>query len=142
MKPDPVAQARHLLATYGADPARWPATARDTIAHLDPQERASQARLDAWLDQSIPPPLPPTLRNTILTAARTAPSRTDLVSVLRDFWYDIGGLRLAAPAFALALVAGVALGHGLLQVPTATASPTEDILNLALLDHDYETLLP
>ncbi len=141
MTPTPPNPADRLLAAHGADPSRWPPEARALAGECDPAERIAQARLDDWLATSAPPPPPPALRAAILAAVRPAPSRPDWREALLAFWQEIGGARLAAPAFALALMAGIGLGTGL--VPDASLDDAgDDLLTLALIDDDYLALAP
>lgn len=105
----------------------------------DPAARAAEARLDAWLATSVPPAPPPALRAVILAAAR--PARPSWHEALAAFWQEIGGARLAGPAFALALMAGIGLGNGLM--PDAGIDETaDDLLTLALIEDDYLALAP
>ena len=105
-------------------------------------DRAAEARLDAWLATSAPPAPPPALRAAILAAARPAPSRPNWRYALLAFWQDIGGARLAAPAFALALMAGIGLGSGLMPSAAAFDEAGDDLLTLALIEDDYLALAP
>ncbi|MCX7556251.1 hypothetical protein OS187_05355 [Xanthomonadaceae bacterium JHOS43] len=98
-------------------------------------ERAADARLDAWLATSTPPTAPLALRAAILAA--TQPARPRLRDVLAALWHDLGGARMAAPAFALALAAGVGLGSGLMPETLSTEIQESDLLSLALIDDDY-----
>lgn len=144
MKPTDHTETERLLATYGADPARWPANTRAAADACDPVELAAQARLDAWLATSLPPAPPAALRRAILAA--TCPARPRMRDALLAFWQDIGGARIAAPAFALALAAGIGLGSGLGNgfAPEIASfdEAGDDLLTLALIEDDYLALVP
>lgn len=107
----------------------------------DVADHDQEARLDAWLSTSIPPPPPAALRAAILAAARPAPVPPRWRERMLAFWQEIGGARLAAPAFALALLAGIGLGSGL-SSHIATDDGADDLLTLALIDDDYLALAP
>ena len=146
-----------LLARHGADPARWPphehawmSDYRRDHAEADPVlEEAST--LDAWLDAAPVPPAPRLdLRAAILAAAAAAdaPQRASAPSqsafaALAALWRDLGGARLAAPALAMALAAGVGLGW-MLEPPSAVSSEhdSEDFLALAQFADHYTELSP
>lgn len=140
MKPTDHTETDRLLATYGADRARWPANARAAADACDPAEHAAQAQLDAWLATSLPPAPPAALRHTILAATR--PARPRMRDALLAFWQDIGGARMAAPAFALALAAGIGLGSGLAPETVGFDEAGDDLLTLALIEDDYLALVP
>lgn len=134
-----------LLDIHGADPARWPEAARAQLDTLDPARREAAARLDAWLDQSRPPPMSAALRTRVLAhckdiAAQQQAARTGF---WQSLWYSLGGARVAAPTFALALLAGIALGQGLEPLMPAE-TPTDETLWLSLgqLEDSYSELLP
>ncbi len=111
---------------------------------MKPDPSTDNARLDAWLASSTPPEAPAALRAAILAAAPLAVGTPtpSLADALRAFWFDLGGLRVAAPAFALALALGISVGNGLLQTGLYGAEPTEDLLSLALIHDDYTSLVP
>ena len=111
---------------------------------MKPDPSTDNARLDAWLASSTPPEPPAALRAAILAAAPLAIGtfRLSWADALRAFWLDLGGLRIAAPAFALALALGISLGNGLLQAGLHASEPTEDLLSLALIHDDYTSLVP
>lgn len=140
MTSDPQRHADRLLAIHGADPARWPATERANLQQADPDERAAEAQLDLWLAGSVPPPPSAQLRASLMAAAHQAAAarRPGWREALAALWQDLGGTRVAAPVFALALAAGVGLGSGLLPgLETAQADEAEDLLSLALVDDSY-----
>ncbi len=139
-------EADRLLAIYGADPARWPSQERARIAEADQAARAAQARLDQALADFQPPPLPERVRATILAAARAdvASRRLSWRAALLALWHELGGARVAAPVFALALVAGIGLGSGLVSDGGASVpvDAVDDLLTLALIDDTYLAFAP
>lgn len=142
MNRPPSTEADRLLAIHGADPARWPGEVRALADTCDPTERAAEARLDDWLATSIPPQPPMALRAAILSRTSATPHRAGLREALLGFWQDIGGMRIAAPAFAFALAAGIGLGNGLMPETTSLDDAGDDLLTLALIDDDYLALAP
>lgn len=103
------------------------------------------ARLEAWLASSTPPEPPAALRAAILASASHHAVGTPSLSwagALHAFWLELGGLRIAAPACALALGIGISVGNGLLQAGMYAPEPTEDLLSLALIQDDYRLLVP
>lgn len=155
---DPATRYADLLAAHGADTARWPADARAQLATLraatsnaDALEREA-SQLDALLDHAAPPP-PPTaaLRLAILDAAKRTP-QTPIATTVRTaspwqaliaLWRDLGGTRLAAPAFAMALACGIGLGW-MLQPGEAMAATqdSDDLLALVQFEDNYTELSP
>ena len=154
---DPATRYADLLAAHGADTARWPADARAQLATLraatpdaDALEREA-AQLDALLDHAAPPP-PPTaaLRLAILDAAMRTPQAPLASATARTaspwqaliaLWRDLGGARLAAPAFAMALACGIGLGW-MLQPGDAIAATqdSDDLLALVQFEDHYTEL--
>lgn len=119
-----------LLDAYGADPRRWPAAersaAQDLLAGcaqaLELQRKA--ALLDEALDQYLPAPPAPALRQKLLGAVPLPrPGWRDAMTV---FWRDLGGWRLAGPAFAASLALGALLPSWLDE--TAVDLPDEDLI--------------
>ena len=142
MNPQSREQANHLLEVHGADPARWPVPSRALLEQADPGLRTQQQSLDAWLATPVPPPAPARLRAAILLAAHEAAAsrRSGVLEALLALWQDLGGARLALPAFALAL--GVGLGAGML-LPALSASSdaaNDDLLSLAMIEDGYASL--
>lgn len=149
---DAHARFADLLDRHGADPARWPEHARALADALrdDAQAQAMQrdaAALDAWLN--VAPPPAPSLRNAILGAAAALPQapaptrRPSLAEALRALWHDLGGARLAGPALAMALAAGIGLGW-MLEPPATDAGDqsSDDLLALAQIDDRYTEFSP
>lgn len=144
-----------LLARHGADPARWPPQEHAWMSayrrdHAEAEAALHEAAtLDVWLDAASAPPAPRmVLRTAILAAAASeprhavAPSQT-LFAALATLWRDLGGARLAAPALAMALAAGIGLGW-MLEPPsgTSTEQDSEDFLALAQFADHYTELSP
>lgn len=106
-------------------------------------ERETHTQLDAMLATFQPPPVPAALRSAILASAREAalarsPSwRETLMSI----WQELGGTRVVGPVFALALLAGVGLGSGLV-VDAGADGTLDDLLSIALINDDYLALAP
>ena len=77
-------------------------------------------------------------------AARAAPPlpRNNLRDALLWLWQELGGARLAAPAFALALVAGLTLGGGLSPLLHQPDAGVEDVLSLAPIVERFLALNP
>ncbi|HPA00827.1 MAG TPA: hypothetical protein PLK29_01185 [Chiayiivirga sp.] len=143
MNPQSREQANHLLEVHGADPARWPVPSRALLEQADPGLRTQQQSLDAWLATSVPPPAPARLRAAILLAAHEAAAsrRSGVLEALLALWQDLGGARLAVPAFALALALGVGLGAGMLPALSAPSdAANDDLLSLAMIDDGYAVL--
>lgn len=99
-----------IVDAYGAEPRRWPAAEREaavTLAATDADAAAllAEARsLDAGLDAL---PLPAAATAARRRAAMPAP---ELPSRWQEFLGLLGGWKLAAPAMAMALVAGLDVG--------------------------------
>jgi hypothetical protein len=123
----------HLLDRHGGDLARWPAAegaAAALLAQIDPEVRALLAadrRIETAWSLSRPAAPESALSARILAAlpsgARERPPGA--AAALRELLFELGGWRLAAPAFALALALGIAAGLALEPVPTF------DLLDLA-----------
>ena len=79
--------------------------------------------LDSVLD-ALPPPQPVTARDVaeVMAGLPAAASATPASTWLGELWLGIGGWRLAGPAYALALVAGLATGLGLQTLAPQTGS--------------------
>ena len=142
-----------LADAWGADVTRWPPAEQPGAVRILGSAEGDRARsllddaaaLDGWLDESVVPASGRTLRDAVLAAAPIAPAQSLRPSRL---WRELGGLRIAGPALAAALVMGVALAevrqlaadeqHA--SAATAAAS-AEDVLSAALLLGDEEELL-
>ncbi|MBL8245233.1 MAG: hypothetical protein JNL89_13625 [Rhodanobacteraceae bacterium] len=102
-----------LLDTHGGDLRRWPSRERSAAERLigeSPAARtllAQAAELDAALDAwTVAPPSPQL--GARLQAGYPAP-RPERAAWLRNLWRDLGGWRLAGPAFAASLALGAIL---------------------------------
>jgi hypothetical protein len=99
-----------IVDAYGAEPRRWPAAERESASALaasDPEAAAllAEARaLDAGLD-ALPLPAAATAGQR-----RTAMPAPELPSRWQEFLGLLGGWKLAVPAMAMALVAGLDVG--------------------------------
>lgn len=111
---------------------------------MKPDHFSDDVRLETWLASSTPPEPPAALRAAILAAAPVALAvpKVSWRDALRALWLDLGGARIAAPAFALALAIGISLGNGLLQTGLQSTPPNDDLLSLALMHDDYRSLVP
>ncbi|WP_395792943.1 hypothetical protein [Aquimonas sp.] len=142
---------QHLIDAYGADPARWPPAERAALAAARPlsaplaQALAEAAALDQALSGLPLPELPSSLAARVLAAAPQAarhrppaPQR----SGWRELWDALGGLRLAGPAFALALSFGLGLGILIPQAAEESESDLDTYIALAWLDESIDEELP
>jgi hypothetical protein len=132
---------REWLDRYGPELARWPeherARAREWLIRV-PAARAELAaaqRLETLL-RELPAPKPaPALREAVLAAAPGVRPRR--LVALRELWFMLGGLRLAGPAFAAALLLGITLGALLGGGVGIAEEPAEDLVELSQVDVDY-----
>jgi hypothetical protein len=136
-----------LIASYGADPSRWPAAEREAHAAASMgaaealREAAALDALLATLDDT--PPASTDLRRRVLLAVAAQPrhSPSGIVAALRELWRELGGARIAGPALAMAMVVG--LGLGWVTTPAvAEAGEPEDLLALAQFEDTYEEFNP
>ena len=74
------------------------------------------------------------LREAILARAPGARSRWR--DALREFWAALGGMRIAGPAFAAALVLGLSLG-ATMAASDGDADEDVDLVALAQFSDDY-----
>jgi hypothetical protein len=107
------------------------------IVHDDPS-------LDAELELLRAAPAPRAqLRRDLLAAVAREPRRLSMPQALAALWRELGGLRLAAPAFAMALAVGVGLSwladDG---APAGGDESGDDLVALAQFDDAYEGLEP
>ena len=90
------------------------------------------ATLDAQLAAYVPPPPSAELRRALLTQPRRG-------GWLARLWLEFGGVRIAGPAFALALAAGIGLAEVAAPIDAeASVVAEEDLIDVALLDADYD----
>jgi len=89
-------------------------------------------RLHDWLRDLPDAPVAPGLRMRVMASfeALHSASRPGWRGTLAVLWQALGGARIAGPALALALVAGVALGVGLGPM-MADSGNSQDMLSLA-----------
>ena len=98
--------------------------------------------LDDELDLLRAAPAPRTqLRADVLAAIAREPRRANWRDALGALWRDLGGVRLAGPAFAMALAAGIGLGWALEETPVDDGGD-DDLIALAQLDDAYAGLEP
>lgn len=129
------------LDCHGAVLAHWPAAlAESAQALLATSAEArklltAQMQLEALLTADSAALAPPSrnLRTAILDAAPRP--RLSLQLLLSELWATLGGVRIAGPAFAAALVLGVSIGSALSVVPED--GDDEDLVALAHLSDDY-----
>ena len=105
-------------------------------------ESADQARvLDALLAADVVPPPSPGLRRAILLDYESRSAG----GFWRALWREIGGLRVAAPAFSASLAVGIAIAAMMepaLPALDPAAEDTPGYAEFALLDGAYEEYLP
>lgn len=111
--------------------------------------------LDAQLDvlQATPAPRAQ-LRHNVMAAIAREPRRTarsaepgtphggSLLDTLAALWRELGGARLAGPAFAMALAAGIGLSWFADNATTGEDDAGDDLVALAQLDDSYAGLEP
>lgn len=116
-----------LVDAYGADARRWPLAERAAAQALrasDPAAAALQqqaAMLDAMLDADVVAPASHTARRVLMAAL---PARGPACATRwQELLALLGGWRIALPALAVALVAGVnigaTVGSGVLSADTS-----------------------
>jgi hypothetical protein len=101
----------------------------------DPSLDAELARL-----QAAPAPAAHVRRNLLAAIARE-PRALSWRDALAALWRELGGARLAAPAFAMALALGLGAGWAL-DEPEAPDDGSDDLIALAQLDDTYSGLEP
>ena len=132
------------LEAYGADPDRWPAAERAAaLALLQSSPAAAQsqrdaAALDQLLDLDLARGPNAQLHSRILVAlpVPTANWRDGWA----ELWQEIGGWRLAAPAFALSVSLGLWLPT--LLDDSVGDLPAEDLIAAVQLIDDLPDLNP
>lgn len=130
---------RDVLEGHGADAARWPDGERAALLALvsaSPDAAAvldDARRLARVLDDDAMAAPSTALRRAIL--ARAPQPRRSFASALAEFWAALGGARIAAPAFALALAFGAALG--VYGDPAVADDEQPDLVDVAQLATDY-----
>jgi hypothetical protein len=99
--------------------------------------------LDAELDalRAAPPPSAQLRRNVLLAVARE-PRALSWREALAALWRELGGTRLAGPALAMALVAGLGMGWAIDDAGVDDDDGSDDLIALAQLDDAYAELEP
>ncbi len=126
----PLSRLRDLLDAYGAEPAHWPVHERSLALDLIAETDAARAlwheaqALDAALDQWAPAAPNAALSVRIMAALPVA--RASWRAQLAQFWSDLGGWRLAGPAFAASLALGALLP--LFSADALSDLPDEDLM--------------
>lgn len=109
--------------------------------------------LDAELDllRAAPAPRSQLRHNVMAAIAREprqaapgarAPRRGSLPDALAALWRELGGARLAGPAFAMALAAGIGLSWFADNATAGEDDGGDDLVALAQLDDAYAGLEP
>lgn len=111
--------------------------------------------LDAQLDvlQAAPVPRAQLRHNVMAAIAREprqrmgemdprAPRGGSLLEALASLWRELGGARLAGPAFAMALAAGIGLSWFADNATAGEDDASDDLVALAQLDDSYAGLEP
>ena len=135
------ARFSELLDAYGADLKRWPAAERgpaQALLEASPEAttlRQQAALLDDALDQYTLAPPAAALRQSLLRAALLPRPRSWRES-LAELWRDLGGWRLAAPAFAASLALGALLP--LMLDESVVDLPDEDLIAAVQLMDELE----
>ncbi|HET6602672.1 MAG TPA: hypothetical protein VFG21_00430 [Xanthomonadaceae bacterium] len=131
---------RTQAEAYGGELARWPQHEREAAqARLmrcaDARQSLRQAgELDAWLAHEVTPAPHSDLRRAIVLAAE---GRIGAGGLLRALWRELGGLRVAGPAFAGSLALGIAAA-AMVEAPLEAEAQAPAYAELALLDPGYE----
>ena len=133
-----------LLDCHGSDLRRWPSAERAAAGRLLAESAAARAllaqaaELAATLDTWTVSPPDEQLRAR-LQAGYPAPRRAR-AAWLRELWRDLGGWRLAGPAFAASLALGAILPALLDQ--GGTDLPDEDLIAAMQLIDELPELGP
>lgn len=103
-----------LVDAYGADARRWPPPDRAAAVAFAADNAAAAAVLheaavlDALLDADVAAPASTSARLAVMAALPAPPQ--DIARRWRELLALLGGWRIAAPAMAMSLVAGINLG--------------------------------
>ena len=103
-----------LIDSYGAEPRRWPAAERDAALAFAAVSTAADAlmreaaALDALLDTDHAAAATPAARRAVIAALPSTPVTAG--QRWRELLALLGGWRIAVPAMAMALVAGINIG--------------------------------
>ena len=136
MSTDHLEQLRSICDAYGADPARWPAAARDDFAALYASDEAADIRaeaetLDGFLNAATAPRMAEDLERRI-TAAFTAPPKTETIL---DLFRSLAPRARLIPAGALAGLGAIGLVSGVMSA-SAQAQLTPESEALAYFETD------
>jgi hypothetical protein len=104
-----------------------------------PDEKSLDAELDVL--RAVPAPAAQLRRNVLLAVARE-PRALSWRDALAALWRELGGTRLAGPALAMALVAGLGMGWALDDASAEDDAGSDDLIALAQLDDAYAELEP
>lgn len=114
MKRDEAKRRGELLASYGADPARWPAAEQKLASGMtggEAENAAEAGKIDRLLDLATRPALPPGAESRLMQHIAASPGRAPVV-VLRPAPLKLRRTLqwLAALPLAASLALGVYLG--------------------------------
>lgn len=101
-------------------------------------EKALDTQLDAL--RAVPAPSAQLRRNVLLAVARE-PHALSSREAIAALWRELGGTRLAGPALAMALVAGLGMGWAI-DDNGAENDEGDDLIALAQFDDAYAGLEP
>ncbi len=137
MSTDRLEQLRKICDAYGADPARWPADARDEFAALYASDAAADIRaeaetLDGFLNAATAPRMAEDLERRII-AGFTLPAPK--VETLLDLVRSLAPRARLIPAGALAGLGAVGLITGVMSA-SAQAQLTPESEALAYFETD------
>lgn len=139
-----IERLREVLDVHGADASRWPAAERAALESLVAHSQEARAvfddevRMERVLDDDAIRALSHALRRAIL--ARTPQPRRTYGELLTEFWAALGGGRVAAPAFAVALAVGTTLGLYADPDVAAVDDGDLDLVEVAQLSTEYPEL--
>lgn len=135
-----LARLRELLDAYGDRPQRWPEAERAAALQLlaNSAEACALREQAAWLDASLDrfevAPTSPQLRAAILRSY--PPVAVGWRAWLAELWQELGGWRLATPAFAASLFLG-ALVPNLVDRPIADLPDEDLVADVQFVDDDF-----
>ena len=116
-----------LVDAFGAEARRWPPAERAAAVAFAADNAAAAAllheaaALDAQLDADVAAPATAAARQAVIAALPVAPVST--AQRWREFLALLGGWQIAAPAMAMALVAGINIGATTGVAVFSTAAP-------------------
>lgn len=133
-----------ILDAYGANEQRWPIVERDLALQLLQSSEAARAlqvqaaELDQGLDSWVLAAPSANLQAQVI--ASFVPKKSGWRSVLAEFWRDIGGWRMAGPAFAASLAIGAVVPFWLDD--GSTDLPEEDLIAAVQMVEDFSEIGP